>query len=59
MIPTALKAAQEQLAYWERECEDARRRGDDQRVERCEHFIAQCKLMISALQTAHQALGPT
>jgi hypothetical protein len=51
---TALPAAREQLNYWEEEREQAKRAGDTARIERCEHFIHQCKLVIAALERAAQ-----
>jgi hypothetical protein len=45
---------QEQLKFWEDECAFARRIQDVARIERCEHFIQQCHLAISALEDAAQ-----
>lgn len=47
---SALAAASEQLAYWRQECEKARQVGDHERLARCERFIHQCELVISALK---------
>src|SRR5690349_7340617 len=47
---SALAAASEQLAYWRLECEKARQAGDHERLARCERFIHQCELVISALK---------
>jgi hypothetical protein len=51
---TALPAAREQLKYWQEECEQARLAGDTERIARCEHFILQMELVISALERAAQ-----
>jgi hypothetical protein len=48
----ALKAAEAQLAYWKQECEAARASKDEDRKARCERFISQCELVISALNSA-------
>ena len=50
MTEDALQAVQEQLKYWQDECEAARRAGDFERLARCERFISQCEIVISALQ---------
>ena len=47
-----LKAAEAQLAYWKNECEEAHRANDPVRISRCEHYIAQTQLVISALTEA-------
>lgn len=49
---SALQAVQEQLAYWTKECEAARRSVDQARIAQCERFIAQCELVLSALKTS-------
>jgi hypothetical protein len=51
-IAAALSTLQSQLAYWKDECEIARRCNDLERIARCEKFIAQCELVISALRDA-------
>jgi hypothetical protein len=51
----ALKAAHEQLAYWQRECEAARRSGDSQRIAQCERYITQCEVVIGALTSGNRA----
>jgi hypothetical protein len=51
----ALAAAREQLAYWQAECESARREADSAREERCQRFIAQCEIMVDALISAQAA----
>jgi hypothetical protein len=52
MPSEALRAAREQLAYWTRECETARRTRNAERIAQCERFIAQMELVVSALVTA-------
>jgi hypothetical protein len=47
-----LQSAIELLAYWKKECEAAERAKDAVRIARCQKFIAQCELVISALQSA-------
>ena len=42
--------ATEQMRYWQVEREKARHAHDAERIERCERFIAQCEVMISALE---------
>jgi hypothetical protein len=49
MPQRALEAAKDQLAYWQKEHEAARRAQDAARQAQCERFIAQCELMISVL----------
>jgi hypothetical protein len=51
----ALLAARKQLTYWEKECEAALRTRDERRIAQCERFIAQCRLVISALESAKSA----
>ena len=50
-----MKAAEEQLAYWVQECVAARRAGDEARIARCEKYMAQSELVISALRNAASA----
>ena len=47
---SALAAAQEQLAYCQRECDKARHLEDQERLARCERFVRQCEVLISALE---------
>jgi hypothetical protein len=54
-MATAIKAAEAQLAYWQQECETAGRANDLERIARCEKYIAQCKLVVSALHEAASA----
>ena len=49
MPQQALEAAKEQLAYWQKECESAKRAGDSTRIVQCERFIQQCERMVSIL----------
>jgi hypothetical protein len=54
-MAAAIKAAEAQLAYWQQECETARRANDLKRVARCEKYIAQCERVVSALHEAESA----
>jgi hypothetical protein len=54
-MAAAIKAAEAQLAYWQQECEAARRAHDVKRIARCEKYIAQCELVVSALREAASA----
>ena len=51
-VRAALQAAREQLKYWQRELCAAHDENDDERVVRCEQFVAQCEIMIDALTKA-------
>ncbi len=53
---TALKAINEQLRYWQHECEIVRATDDAERLERCEKFIRQCEIVRAALDQADRAL---
>jgi hypothetical protein len=53
--PSALRAAQEQLRYWQAECEAAHRFKDANRIVQCERFIKQCEIVISVLDHHHYA----
>jgi len=57
-IPAALTTIESQLAYWQQECESARRANDFERIVRCEKFIAQCELVIAALRQAQSNQRP-
>jgi hypothetical protein len=50
MPEEALAATKQQLDYWEIECAKARETRDDIRVAQCERFLAQCKIVIDALE---------
>jgi hypothetical protein len=54
-MAAAIKAAEAQLAYWQQECEAARRANDLNRIARCEKYIAQCELVVSGLHEADPA----
>ncbi|HEY0339019.1 MAG TPA: hypothetical protein VGC70_16870 [Burkholderiales bacterium] len=54
-MAAAIKAAEAQLAYWQQECETAHRTNDVKRIARCEKYIAQCELVVSALHEAASA----
>jgi hypothetical protein len=45
----ALDAAKQQLAYWREQRDIAAREGEAKRLAQCDRFIAQCELVISAL----------
>lgn len=47
-----LEAMHEQLRYWENECEIAQKAGNAERVDRCVRYIAQCEMVIAALESA-------
>jgi hypothetical protein len=49
-----LQAAREQLAYWQKESEAARQSKDGARLQQCERFIAQCQLLIEALESVQK-----
>ena len=51
-IASALSTLQDQLAYWKQEREAACRNDDIERVARCDKFISQCELIMSALRDA-------
>jgi hypothetical protein len=51
-IPAAVNTIESQLAYWRHERAAARLADDHERVARCEKFIAQCELVLSALRDA-------
>jgi hypothetical protein len=42
----------EQLRYWRKECEDAERVGEHERVAECERFIKQCEEVVTAFERA-------
>ena len=52
---TTLEAAQAHLEFWKQECEAAYAAHDPVRIARCEKFIAQCELIITALQATQSA----
>ena len=54
-MAAAIKAAEAQLAYWQQECKAARCANDVNRIARCEKYIAQCELVVSALHEAASA----
>ena len=51
-MAAAINAAEAQLTYWQQECEAARETDDLERIARCEKYIAQCELVVSALREA-------
>ena len=55
----ALKAAEEQLKYWEAQRTAAVQSGLPARADQCAHFISQCQTMLRALERAQSlAAGP-
>ena len=51
-LTDALSAVQEQLDYWEKECDVARQIKDEKRIAQCERFIEQCRVVIEALKSS-------
>ena len=49
---SALEAARQQLEYWKQQRDIATVQARPERLEQCEKFIAQCELVISALEGA-------
>ena len=47
-----IDAMREQLRYWRAECETAEQKGDAERITQCRRYIAQCEMVITALEQA-------
>ena len=57
MPANALVLMREQLAYWEKECAAAHAAEDPARIETCERFVQQCRVVIAALVYAVGSAG--
>ena len=50
----ALEAVLEQLVYWERQRDAAKRIGMKARVAECERRVSQCEVVVHALRRAQE-----
>jgi hypothetical protein len=50
MPEEALQVTKQQFEHWELECARAREAGDEIRLAQCGRFLAQCKIVIAALE---------
>jgi hypothetical protein len=47
---SAIEAARQRLAYWQKQRELAARNADAKRLAQCDNFIAQCEVVLRALK---------
>lgn len=56
-MQAALAAMKSQLDHWTTEREAAASSGNVARVEQCEHFVAQCQMVIASLERAQSSIS--